>query len=108
MKLTVLERITLQNLLPKEMNFVTLRIVTDLRKSLSFSADEIKALSLKDADGKLTWNADVDGDGSRIAISDAVVLLVRENLLELDGQKKLTVEHLTLYEKFLASPDEQQ
>jgi len=108
MKLTVLERITLQNILPKEMNYVTLRIVADLRKALSFKADEIKALSLKDKDGKLTWNAEADGDGARIAISDPVVQLVRTQLFELDKDKKLTAEHLSLYEKFLASPDEQQ
>ena len=101
MLLKVLERVTLLGVLPESGDFLTLKIVRQLRENLSFNEDEIKALSIKTADGRITWNAEVD-EGKDVEIGEKATDVVVDCLKKLDKEKKLTQQHYSLYEKFCA------
>lgn len=47
MKLTVMERIQLQNMLPEKGDYITLKLIRKLRESLSFSEKEINEIRFK-------------------------------------------------------------
>jgi len=97
-----MERIQLLGVLPAEGNAVTLRIVSDLRRDLSFSEKEMKDGEIKTdpENNRVMWNNSVDvqkdvkiGDTARGVISDA--------MKKLDTEKKLNLALLPLYEKFV-------
>jgi len=102
MKLTVLERLALLNILPKEGNFITLKIVRKLREDLSFSEEEIKRLEFKEDEGRVSWNPrEAEKIIKDIKIGNKANSIIVEILEKLDKEKKLTDQHFTLYEKFI-------
>ena len=103
MKLTVLERIMLGNALPEEGNFLTLKIVRELREAMSFDEVEHKRLKLRVDGGQIHWDnqAAKEAGPKDIKIGEKATDVIVECLKKLDEQKKLTQDHLSLYEKFM-------
>jgi len=106
-KLNIVERIALLNILPLEGNVVTLKIIRDLQSNLSFSEEEMKRFKMKNIrrpDGSTfaVWDADSD-ETKEFEIGDVANNIIVERLKFLEGQKKLRMEMLTLYEKFVKS-----
>ena len=103
MKFTLGERITLLGVLPKEANFVTLKIVESLKRRLSFSEDEIKdfEINFNPRDSSYSWNKEGAEHEVEIEFGEKATDIVVEELKELDTTKKLTSQHFTVYEKFI-------
>jgi len=106
-KLAVFERLVLLNILPKEGNFLTLKIVRKLRENLSFNEEEIKALNIKvdPEKGNATWDASKDPN-KEVEIGREANKVIVEALEKLDKDEKLTQEHFTLFEKFVEEKKE--
>ena len=134
MKLTVLERIMLQEILPNEGDFLTLKLVRKLRESLAFSEREIAEVAFKthwkcpkcqkvelageipqclDCDiymipsGQVTW----DDDKAKKVVKDVfmgakMLALCESTLKKLSDESKLTDQHFSLYSKFVEGADE--
>jgi len=105
MKLNIPERLSLLEILPKEGNFLTMKIVRDLRMSLSFSESELKEYKLKTTPraGGVTviWDEDFIDRTKDIQIGARMKTIIAQILLNLDTQQKLRIGMLTLYEKFV-------
>ena len=102
MKLTVLERISLLGVLPAEGDFVTLKIVRELRENLSFDEDELKQLKVKAEGGRIQWDATAETPGGKeIKIGEKATDVIVAALKKLNADKKLTDQHFSLYEKFV-------
>jgi len=100
MNLTVLERLILLQILPKEGNFVTLRVLRSLTSSLGLSEGDIKEFEVKQ-DGEIaTWN-NKGNEEREIEIGEKATDIIIESLKELNDSKKLTEQHFSLYEKFV-------
>jgi len=99
-ELSVLERLVLLGILPKEGDFVTLKLVRKLRENLSFDEAEIKELNFIQDGDQVRWNEKAD-IVKRINIGDRMNVLIYETLKKLDNEKKLREEHFSLYEKFV-------
>lgn len=134
MKLAVYERIIVLNILPSEGDFVTLKLVRNLKENLGFSDEELEALNFHneykcsecnaviikgsmelvgacpgcgkamESTGKLFWNQDADKE-TEIDISKKANELIANKLQELSDQKKLTDAHYSLYEKFIGDDE---
>jgi len=111
MKLSVLERLVLLNLLPKEGDFTTLKLVRVAREDLSFNDIEnqrLKFQSLEGPEGKgsVQWDMEVAKElaNREFQIGEMMTIKIVEELKKLESDKKLTDEHFTLYEKFVESP----
>jgi len=101
MNLNVFERLILLSILPKEGNFVTLKIIRKLREDLSFSEEEIAEIDLKlDDKGNATWNPAKD-KGKEVEIGGQANKVIVEALEKLNKDNKLTENHLSIYEKFV-------
>ena len=100
MLLTVKERLMIQKMLPDEANFLTLKLVNKARNDLSFTDEEHTKLQFnQSAEGLLTWKDEtVVAD---IEFGEVVTNLLVSALKKMDEENKLTVEHLSLYEKFI-------
>ena len=103
MELSVLERLMLQAVLPKEGNFTNLKLLRVAKENLSFSEEELKVLQVREvgegADRKMMWNNGVSD--KNIEFGDTVTDIIKKQLKRLDETNKLTIEHISLYEKFL-------
>lgn len=102
MKLEIVERIQLLNLLPAEGNAITLRIVSELRQELSFAEKEIKDANIQTdtENGRITWGneAVVVKD---VKIGDTATGIITDALKKLDDEKKLTLAVMPVYERFM-------
>jgi len=106
MKLTVHERLMLGNILPQEGDFVTLKVLRNLKMDLSFSDPELKKWSIRTSDGRVDWrlfndkNKPIDQE-AEIEVGGKAKDIIVKALAELNEKKKLREEHLTLYERFI-------
>ena len=100
MELSVFERLILLNILPREGDFTTLKIVRKLREDLSFSEEEHKVLQIRTEDGMVHWKK--EGDVSKdITIGEKAMDVIQGVLKKLSTDKKLKDEHFSIYEKFV-------
>lgn len=100
MKLGVFERLILLNILPKEGDFLTLKIIRKLREELSFTEAEHKELQFQQEGGQIKWKSDGDKP-KNIEIGEKARDVIVGVLKKLNDDKKLTDEHFSLYEKFV-------
>lgn len=115
MELSVYERLILLNILPKEGDITTLRIVRTLRENLSFTESEHKVLCFKNPGetyidnngqeravpiGQVVWNqaAAIPTD---IAIGEKAFDIIVAALKRLNSERRLHESHLDLYERFV-------
>ena len=100
MEFTILERITLQELLPKQEDYVTMKIIRDLRMELSFSEKEIKDFEINQTNSHITWNT-VKEKKKKIDIGETAHSIICEALKKADKEKKINEQNISLYEKFI-------
>jgi len=105
-ELTVLERLVLSGLLPKEGNFTNLKLVRQLKEELSFNDIENQKLKFIQEGDQVKWNM-VEGEKVRKKVTFADDSIMKETIIKelkkLNDDKKLRDEHFTLYEKFISS-----
>ncbi len=104
MELSVPERLAMLNLLPQQGNFVTLKLLRELREALSFTDEEVEKFKVKVANERITWDNSATVD-REIEIGSTMTTLIAETLRKLDKAKQLTNAHMSLYEKFVAGED---
>ncbi len=105
MELTVLERLIIQNLLPAEANFLTLKLMRTLREDLSFSDDEIKTLKIRQEGDQVKWD-ESNVSTKDVKVGETMLNMLTEILKKLNDENKLTNEHFSIYEKFMEIPKE--
>ncbi len=96
------ERMALMGVLPEHGNILTLRLLREIKEAISFDDQEKELLSLEhdpDTD-RVTWNPEAD-PGKRIVFGDSMRGLIADTLKKLDETKKLSMNHLPLYETFV-------
>lgn len=101
MLLSVFERLLLLSVLPKEGDLTTIRIVRDLKSALSFTESEHAVLKFQvdPATGGTKWDNQIDP--VEIPVGSKAHKLITDALDELNKAKKLSLEHLPVYERFL-------
>lgn len=119
LKLTVHERLVLGMILPQQSNFTTLKVVTKIKDMLGFSEEEHKLLQFKyegeeyiEEDSiKNTFKKKIVPPGGihwedtvpekEFDIGEKATDIIKDALKELDENKKLGSQHMSLYEKFV-------
>lgn len=106
-ELTILERLVLLNILPKEGDFTTIKLLRKLRENLSFDEEEHKALNFVQDGDQVTWDVEAAaGLVRRVQIGEKQSDIVHDALKKLNDEKKLSEQHLSLYEKFVANRED--
>jgi len=100
MKLNIFERLVLLPILPAEGNFVTLKIVKNLKENIALSESDFKEFEIKQEGEQINWN-EKGNEEREIEIGEKATDIIIESLKKLDKESKLTERHFTLYEKFV-------
>lgn len=103
MILEVQERLALLELLPREGDFAAIKTLRRAREMISFNVDENNDLEFEQrGEGMLVWNVEKGAEMVRdIPVDEWTTNKVREILINLSNQEKLTDMHFALYEKFV-------
>ena len=103
MKLTLPERLVLTNILPEQSDFITLSRIQDAKNLLIPTELEVKEFEIVMEEGIMRWSANVDTEVD-IKIGEVATDSIFLALKKLNDDKQLEAKHLSLYEKFVASP----
>ena len=100
MKLNIKERLVLLGVMPVEGNFLTLKIVRQLREDLSFSEEELKQYKFNEEQGRITWDESQE-QPKDVPIGKEGKRIIRDALEKLDREEKLREDHVSVFEKFV-------
>jgi hypothetical protein len=100
MKLTVLERFNLLTLLPQKEDIRILKIIRDLKSSLSLTEEEFKDYGVKIDSGITSWN-EKGLEEKEIQIGEMATDICVNALKEANKEKLLTEQYISLYDKFV-------
>ena len=99
MKLSVNDRLILLGVIPQQGDFTTLKIIRNMRGDLSFSEEEHKELKFRREDEMVYWE---DGlENKEISFGEKATDIIKDAFKKLSSEKKLRIEHMELYEKFV-------
>ena len=100
MKLKIHDRLLVLNILPKEGNLVTVRLLKDILGKIGLAGDEIKDWKVQSRpNNQVIWDNTKQTE-KEIEVSDSERELIFAKLEELNKASKLTLEQLNLYDKF--------
>ena len=102
MKLQILDRITLQGLIPKEGNYITYGLIKQMRVELSFTEKEIEDCDITQIGDRITWD-DKKDKPKEIEIPETITSMVVLALEKIEKEGKLNDNNISLYEKFIMS-----
>lgn len=93
------ERFDLLDILPRESDIATMRIVGDLKRNLGFSEEEFVKYNIEvQKDGAIRYKT--SDDEIYIEIGNKAQSIIAESLKRLNDANKVTETHLTLFDKF--------
>ena len=98
MKLSVSNRLILLSIIPQQGDFTMLKIIRNMRDELSFSEEDHKKLQFRQEEG-LHWEAGLED--KEINFGEKATDIITDAFKKLNEQKKLRIEHMELYEKFV-------
>ena len=101
MKLNVVDRLLILNLLPAEATFANLKILRLVKEALSFSEKEHKELQFKQEGEQTTWSPTAKVPDKEVKIGEIVTQMIVKKLKEMNEEGKGTEEYLNLYEIFI-------
>jgi len=101
MKLNVLERIVVLNLLPAEGSFANLKLLRVAKEELSFDEKEHKLLNFTQTEEQTMWNQDANIPDKDVKIGEIITAMLTKKLKEMDEKEELKEEHYSIYEKFM-------
>jgi hypothetical protein len=99
-KLNVLERVLLMNMLPQKGNLVTCRASQNTAKIIIITPEEEKAIEMKKEGGMTTWN-DAGKEEKEFELPPSSIKAIRDILYKLDSEENLPANAVSLCEKFL-------
>lgn len=100
MKLNLIERFTLVDLIPKKSDYIMLKQYRNLREKLGLNPEEVKQFSVKLQGENMTWDNSID-TSKEIKITEIEHDILSKEIRKLDESKILEEKHFTLYNKFI-------
>lgn len=98
MRFNILERIMILGVLPKQSDFVSMRIISDLMRNVGFTQGELDKYNIKNhPDGSVSWDKSFEKE---VKVTMRAAEIIKENLKKLSETKMVSAQHLSIYEKF--------
>jgi len=107
-QLNLSERLMIIEILPREGNIISLRLVHDLKQKLSPSQEEIKEWEIsvvKDKENQIQFSEKANQGRKKLSFFPAEIELIRKQLTDLSNQNKLPVDILGVYDIFFNNPE---
>ena len=101
--ISVINRFVLESILPKENNFITMRLVKNIKDKLELTDKEREKYKIIILPNGLVnfQDKEIIKETKKIRIDDILVGIIKEELKKLDEQKKISQEIIEIYEMFI-------
>ncbi len=99
MRFCIGERMGLLNILPEQGTIATMRVLRQLRDDLGFSEDDTKLAKIRQADGKVHWDAECELEKD-VSVGDVGRQIILDAVKALDAKGEVTDLTLALFERF--------
>ena len=100
MKLNVLNRLQILQVLPKEGSIVMLKVLRDLQSKVGLTSEEAVEFGIKQDGEHINWNAK-GNEGKDFEFTVKEEEMIKDALAKLEKEKKLNLAQIDLYEKFM-------
>lgn len=106
MKLTILERLVLGNILPQRGNFTLMIAVKEIKDKVILTSEEIQKFNIIADDHGTRWSKEGESYEVDIEFGNTLSVIINEALQEKSKTNELTEEMISLYQKFVMSEPE--
>jgi len=105
MLLEVQDRLALMELLPKEGDYAAIKTIRRAKEMIGFRPEELEALEFEQKEGGVVvWNVKKAAESvCDIPVDEWTTNTIRQKLIGLSNDHKLTDAHFALYEKFVTN-----
>jgi hypothetical protein len=103
-RLNVADRLIIINTLPAETNYLTLKIIRDIKDNLGITEEEFTEFGLGQTETSVTWNAK-GIEPKPFTLGKEANKIIISALKDLDLKGKLTEQHIHVYELFVEKED---
>ena len=102
MKLNMLERVIAIGIIDsyEQGNFMTFKILDNLKHKIIVTEDEVIRFELKFENNAYYWNS-LGNEPIDFDLTDMEVKMLKDKLVSMDENNKLTPNHISLYEKIV-------
>jgi hypothetical protein len=108
MKLNIAERFALLPILPEQGNYATMKAIHEARMALAPDDAEWEFYGIRqvhDEQGdRIAWDPQTADEAKDIPIGRVAAGAIQEKLKEMENSGKLTLSHVSIYEKFVEYP----
>lgn len=106
----VSKRFELMSILPNKHNYITIRLITDLKKELELSSKDLKFIEAQPApNGGIAWNVKKGEELIKeVSVDDFLIGVINEELKKLEKDQKITSSIADLYEIFVQSKESEE
>lgn len=99
-KLNLLERLVLLQMLPKEGSYVMLKVIRDIQQNVGVKDEEFKEFEIKQEGEQVKWNSLKGKVEKDFKFGEKAFDLIQETLKKLNKDSKITGDMFSLCEKF--------
>ena len=100
MELSVLDRITIGNILPQKGDYISLVLKQAILEKIKITPKEIEEYELKSDGDNIKWNASKAKDVAFV-LEESEKSFIKKTLQDLDTKKELAENMVGLYKKFI-------
>ncbi len=103
MNVTILERVLLMGIIPREGNIIDMNTAQNVRNVAQFSTEELDGLKMVQTESGMQWDAEAANEiGDKdIVVGVSGAELIKKTLMKLSDEEKLPIDALSLYRKFV-------
>ena len=98
--LTLVDRITILNLLPEKADLIIMRSIISLRKKVELTSKETKDYEIRYDEGMVFWNSKGEKSAASIDFTTLEVDFIKTGLIEKSKAKQITAPMLEISDKF--------
>ena len=95
MKLTIKDRLLINELYPKESNLISQILVKDINEKVNITQNDIDKYNIKPEKNGLTWNVKKD-KGIEVGFTDKEIEFLKKQVERLDAESKITQSNIDL------------
>ena len=99
-ELTIAQRAILMQIIPQEGDFLTFKIIKDMKSQIGFSEEDLQKFEIKQVDKIMTWNREKE-ETKTVSLGEKGIEIIITALHKLNDEKKINDTNFDLYQQFV-------
>lgn len=101
MELNVPERVSLLKILPREGNYLTMKMVKNITGKVILSEEEAEKYEFRQEGSQILWNDLGKTERKEINLDENEISVIKQAVIKLENEQKITMDLVCLHERFI-------